>query len=478
MVAFLSPKKSKVDIVQAIGRAMRKSGSKEVGYVLIPLYLEQEAGESIEEAVARANFEEVWDILQSLQEQDDVLAELIRDLAVAKGSGKGFDDSRFSDRIAFTGPVLALESIHQAVSTKVLERLESSWDVNCGKLVKFKEEHGHCRVPAYSKNDPQLSNWVINQRAFFAKGTINQSKILKLDSIGFEWSPKDTDWDESYKALKLFKNKYGHCLVPRSYKDENKLSAWVSFQRVKKRKGWLRPEQQKLLDQLGFVWNAGKTKTEKSSKTWEESFAELIRFKEIHGHCNVPRSYSESEALALWVSNQRAKKKRGVLLAEREKSLDTIGFSWNHKEEENSAFWNQNYALLQDFKMVQGHCDVPAAYPKNPSFGFWVMNQRNLKRKGQMPLEIEEKLNAIEFIWDVLEKEWNDCFSALLKYKEEHGHCDVPVSFKENPLLGRWIGRQRLAKKKGKLSPEREQLLNGIGFVWIKKPGGSKKHRK
>jgi predicted helicase len=147
MVAFLSPKKSKVDIVQAIGRAMRKSGSKEVGYVLIPLYLEQKAEESIEEAVARAHFEEVWDILQSLQEQDEVLAELIRELAVAKGSGKGFADSRFSDRIAFTGPVLALESIRQAVTTKVLERLESSWDVNFGKLVKFKEEYGDCNVP-------------------------------------------------------------------------------------------------------------------------------------------------------------------------------------------------------------------------------------------------------------------------------------------------------------------------------------------
>jgi hypothetical protein len=307
---------------------------------------------------------------------------------------------------------------------------------------------------------------------------LDEVRVEKLNALGFDWSPKDDDWNTAYQALKRFKKEHGHCLVPRSYKDENKLSAWVSFQRVKKRKGWLRPEQQKLLDLLGFIWNAGKTITEKSTKTWEESFAELLRFKEINGHSNVPRSYAESEALALWVSNQRAKKKRGTLFPERENRLNSISFLWSPREVDDSAFWNQNYILLQEFQKIHGHCDVPTAYPKNPSFGFWVSNQRSLKRKGKMPLEIEEKLNAIGFIWDVLEKEWNDCFAALLKYKERYGHCNIPLSFAENPLLGRWIGRQRLAKKKGKLSPEREQLLNGIGFVWLKNPGGFKKQSK
>ena len=39
LVAFLSPKKSRVDIVQAAGRAMRKPDGKERGYILLPLFL-------------------------------------------------------------------------------------------------------------------------------------------------------------------------------------------------------------------------------------------------------------------------------------------------------------------------------------------------------------------------------------------------------------------------------------------------------
>jgi predicted helicase len=80
MVAFLTPKRSLVDIVQATGRAMRTNPAtqKTTGYVLVPLFLEQVEGETIEEAVARAAFDEVWAVLQALQEHDEVLAEMIR----------------------------------------------------------------------------------------------------------------------------------------------------------------------------------------------------------------------------------------------------------------------------------------------------------------------------------------------------------------------------------------------------------------
>jgi hypothetical protein len=97
MVAFLSPRRSRVDIVQATGRAMRRSPGKTTGYVLVPLYVELSAGETVEAAVHRAQFDEVWEVLQSVQEQDDVLAEIIRDMREERGRTKGFDDSRFHE---------------------------------------------------------------------------------------------------------------------------------------------------------------------------------------------------------------------------------------------------------------------------------------------------------------------------------------------------------------------------------------------
>lgn len=79
VVAFLSPRKSKVDIVQAAGRAMRKADGKETGFVLLPLFLQTQESETIEEALERTDFEVAWDVLQAMQEQDAVLAEIIRE---------------------------------------------------------------------------------------------------------------------------------------------------------------------------------------------------------------------------------------------------------------------------------------------------------------------------------------------------------------------------------------------------------------
>lgn len=335
MVAFLSPKKSKVDIVQAIGRAMRKSRSKEVGYILIPLYLEQKAGESLEEAVARANFEEVWDILQSLQEQDEVLAELIRDMAVAKGSGKGFDDSRFKDRIAFTGPVLALASIRSAVTTKVLERLESSWDVNFGKLIQFKDEHGHCRVHTLNCSDSSLLNWVENQRRFNSRGKLSSDRIQRLNSLGFEWSLRAIEWLKNFEALNIFQAKHNHCRVPRDYKIAGlNLGIWVSTQRRIHASKQLGSDRIIKLESIGFEWSNPKKKPvdailkNKFDQWWYRNFERLAAFKAMHGHCLVPVLYTADKKLGGWVRAQRTSQTNGSLPKDRFERLESLGFVW------------------------------------------------------------------------------------------------------------------------------------------------------
>jgi len=385
MVAFLSPKKSKVDIVQAIGRAMRRSGAKEVGYVLIPLYLEQKTGESLEEAVARANFEEVWDILQSLQEQDEVLAELIRDMAVAKGSGKGFDDSRFSDRVSFTGPVLALESIRQAVTTRVLERLESSWDVNFGKLVKFKEEHGHCRVPQSYKTDPQFAGWITTQRHFQKLGILLSTRKKRLDEVGFNWDLHDSRWMTFYEDLKSFSAENGHTLVPNNHP----LRPWIKTQRRFKTTGNLSSERIRLLDQIGFTWLASK------EKTWDDRYSDLLKYKSINGHCNIPVDYPPDPVLGRWLATQRQLEKSGKLSKDRKAQLSKIGFT----ADPYSQAWLDNYKLLKAFLRTHGHCNVPADYPQNPALGKWVSRQRQFKKTQRLTSDRETLLKKIGFVW-------------------------------------------------------------------------------
>lgn len=259
MVAFLSPRRSRVDIVQATGRAMRRAPGKTLGYVLVPLYVELVAGESVDDAVSRADFDEVWDVLQSLQEQDEALAELIRNFGERKGRGKGFDDRGFADRIDFGGPQLTLVSLRSAVMTRCLENLYSSWDSWFGKLKSFKERFGHCNVETGWKEDPALQRWVSAQRIKQSHGTLSAARFKLLEEIGFVWDGQAEKWMQGYEKLKEYTCKHGNSHVPRSNSD-NMLRNWVWTQKARRRgEGILGPltqHQIDLLDELGFRWDA------------------------------------------------------------------------------------------------------------------------------------------------------------------------------------------------------------------------------
>ena len=54
------------------------------------------------------------------------------------------------------------------------------------------------------------------------------------------------------------------------------------------------------LEDIGFVWAK-----EKGDTLWEQKFADLVRYRDAHGHCNVPTKYKEDTALGRWVSTQR-----------------------------------------------------------------------------------------------------------------------------------------------------------------------------
>ena len=455
MVAFLSPKKSKVDIVQAIGRAMRKSPGKEIGYVLVPLYLEQREGETLEDAVARTNFEEVWDILQSLKEKDEVLADLIREMSEAKGRGKGEKENPLGDRIDFVGPILSLESLRESITARTLERLESSWDVNFGKLQTYNQELGHCRVPAIYKDDPQFGRWVSTQRTSYSNGLLPHARITKLEAIGFEWDPHESNWEENFKYLEIFKSQNDHCRVPAIFKDDPQFGRWVSTQRKSYSNGVLSQVRITRLEALGFEWDPHES-------NWEENFKYLEIFKSQNGHCRVPQRDKADPQLGVWVNNQRRNYSKGILSQDRIDRLEALGFEWDP----NESYWEENFKYLEIFKSQNGHCRVPRKYKDLPKLGQWISSQRQNYSKGILTQVRITRLEALGFEWGPYESNWEENFKYLEIFKSQNGHCRVPRKYGVYPKLGKWISSQRQNYLKGILSQDRIAKLEFLGFEW------------
>jgi len=456
MVAFMSPRKSKVDIVQATGRAMRKSQDtgKQIGYVMVPVFLDIPNSEAVEDAMLRTDFTDVWDVLSAMKEQDEVLTDVIRELREQRGRTGGYDDSRFHERVEILGPSLTLDAMRQFITTACLDKLGVTWDERFGELIKFKERFGDCNVPQLDAEYEQLANWVSNQRSLRKVKKISPQRIARLESIGFHWNMLDAFWENRFSELVNFQQQKGHCRVPFDWPENKKLSLWVGTQRQDKKKGKLDSEKERRLQEIGFDWNPAEF-------AWEKNFVTLVKFFQQGGHLDVPEKWSDAPGLRRWVNKQREDYKRGKLNAVQIERMDDLGFIWAPLDES----WNARFGRLADFKNRHGHCDVRER--DDVRLAEWVNDLRK-RGKTSLPQERTEALDTLGFDWDpCLERDWEEMFAALVEYARVQGDCNVPPEWPEQLKLGRWVSTQRKEKKNGRLSERRITRLNAIGFVWV-----------
>lgn len=452
MVAFVDPRKSKIDIAQAAGRAMRqsKATNKKLGYIVVPLFIEQKKGETEAEAFTRSGFDEVAEVLGAMLESDDDLVDTIEKMQEARGRGDKFNPRQLHEKIEVIGPAINLDKLTQSIGVEILERLGLSWDRWFGILARFHKNAGHCRVPLHHKEGKlRIGVWVARQRNI--KNKLSPQQIRKLDTLDFSWDPLTERWEEAFKALREFHKKHGHCRPPGTLKTGDiNLGTWIKTQRINKKTLGL--DRTKRLNEIGFSWDP-------LTEQWEHFFSTLKDFHNLHGHCRVTSgSIFNGVKLGTWVNTQRFTKAQ--LTPERRKRLDSLGFNW----EPTNELWEEGFRHLQTFSAREGHCRIPVQHIENGfNLGRWAATQRS-KRK-TLTQERLDRLESLGFTWDVLANKWQERFSLLLKFKETHGHCNVPQSYTVSGIkLGFWV--RVIRRDRDEIPSNKLNELKSIGFDW------------
>lgn len=89
-VLFLNPRNSQVDVVQAVGRVMRKAEGKEYGYIILPIAVP--ASQDPETALNdNKKYKVVWDVLQALRAHDDRFESMINKIDLDKKANNRID---------------------------------------------------------------------------------------------------------------------------------------------------------------------------------------------------------------------------------------------------------------------------------------------------------------------------------------------------------------------------------------------------
>ncbi len=74
-IVFFDGKSAMVDIIQAVGRVMRKAKRKKRGYIILPIALEESEIENLDEAVNNTNFKNIWKVIKALRSHDPSLVD-------------------------------------------------------------------------------------------------------------------------------------------------------------------------------------------------------------------------------------------------------------------------------------------------------------------------------------------------------------------------------------------------------------------
>ncbi len=178
LVAFMQPRKSPIEIIQALGRALRTAPGKTKGYVFVPIRVDIHSGESSDIAIYRSNMAALFQVLNAINSLDDDAAQQLEDVNVEYGRTGRLSDVKWLSDIKINAPAELLDYLRHSIHVHALKELADPWDFNYGRLCAFRDKHGHCDVPTSDR----LYTWFSNQRFLNKKGLLNPERKARFES--------------------------------------------------------------------------------------------------------------------------------------------------------------------------------------------------------------------------------------------------------------------------------------------------------
>jgi superfamily II DNA or RNA helicase len=462
-VAFIDPRSSQVDIIQAVGRAIRKSKNKEIGTIVLPVLIPTDS--DAEEALENTAFKPIWAILNALKSHDDDFAIELNNLRTELGrTGEPGD---LPNRLVEDLPTdidSLLPGFSNKLSVSIVEHATSSWDWWFGKLLNHVELNGDAKVVRDKKDIDPLATWVSTQRTDFKRQVLSTNKINLLENLpGWTWEVHSDRWDETFSLLTDFleanNNRY-----PLKGEGLNgiDLGGWVSRQRMSYANADMDKSRASRLEGIpNWDWDP-------DSSRWDEYFQLLLSYSLKTSRTSFPAKLVLGGLdVGRWMTYQRVLMRQNKLADDRIVQFQSLrGWNWNPDEDN----WNAAYKSLRQFQAEHGHCLVHSKHKQDEiPLGRWVTNQRVKYRKNQLEETRIKLLESLEgWNWGPRDDEWETAYKLLVQFSQREGYASPLNTHKEDGFsLGGWVSRQRGLHKLGELDNDLVIRLQGLpGWEW------------
>lgn len=163
-VVFFDTRESIVDIVQSVGRVMRKAQGKKYGYIILPVCIPSEKVKDYNGYIeSDPQFKGIWKVIKALRAHDESLvdeAEFRRKIKVIGDGTGGTDggDGHQPSNLSLDFPLLPIDAINEAVYAAIPKKLGdreywADWAKSIGTVAKRLIS----RIKSLLENDPRLA---------------------------------------------------------------------------------------------------------------------------------------------------------------------------------------------------------------------------------------------------------------------------------------------------------------------------------
>src|SRR3989344_3163879 len=139
-VAFIDPKRSQIDIIQAVGRVIRKAEGLGIGTIVIPVFIDESEDEDT--ILSSSAFKTVWQVIKALRAHDEVLAEELDELRLKLGKRSAYGGKlKLPSSIKVDIPTLVFKDFERAFNVRTVEATTSKPDLTIEQILQWADDH-------------------------------------------------------------------------------------------------------------------------------------------------------------------------------------------------------------------------------------------------------------------------------------------------------------------------------------------------
>lgn len=331
-----------------------------------------------------------------------------------------------------------------------------TWD-EMFEIYKSLIEQGINVTQCYITEDGiNIGNWVRTQRKAYKDNKMIQDRVDKLNSIEFQWAV-ELKWDEMFEIYKTLVEQGVE--IRFSYVTEGGINIgnWVNTQRQAYKNNKMSQDRIDKLNSINFKW---------CNDNWGKMFE--IYKSLIKKGIKVRSNYVTEDGINIgaWVATQKVRYKSNKMPQDRINKLNSINIEWVRAGKRYKRYdWDEVFEIYKS--LIKQGINVTQSYITEDgiNIGTWVNTQRQKYKNNKMPQDRIDKLNSINFKWNI-RGEWDEMFEVYKSLVEQGVNVNRRYITEDGVKIGIWVSAQRKAYKDNKLSQDKIDKLNSMGFKW------------